>query len=166
MVKTRGLRRHKSQPGSNIPILNIKHSSAERNLVNVVLMTVCAIARSLFIWEWEWRWSWVWLTQLRTVHSMIQRWQKRDWTNDSERFFLANWPTQTELSKQIMKSTTIENNIGIYCSVKFHCPSIKGGEKKDVKLTIKRFTPLNGFAWTLLIMHLTDSTSIYICIDI
>ena len=37
-VKTRGLRSHESQPGNNIPIPNMKRSSAKRNLVNVVLI--------------------------------------------------------------------------------------------------------------------------------
>ena len=87
----------------NNPIPNMKCSSAERNFVLYVvcwLMTVCTIV-------WERGRSWVWLTQLRTVHSMIHCYQKRDWTNertnDSERLFLANWPTQTESRKIIIK---------------------------------------------------------------
>ena len=69
-------------------------------------MTVCTAARSWFVWEWERGRSWFWPTQLSTV---IHRYRKRDWTNahtnDSERFFLANWPMQTKSRKQIMTST-------------------------------------------------------------
>ena len=71
-------------------------SGEERGLGNTIpIPTVFTIAR-----------SWVWLTQLRTVHSMIHRNRKRDWTNnqtnDCERFFLANWPTQTQSRKLII----------------------------------------------------------------
>ena len=87
--------------GNNIPILNMMRSSAEGNLIVTLCVDWRPFAR-LFENEGEE----LSLNQLRTVHSMVDCFRKGDWTNDSERFFLANWPTWTESRKIIMKSIT------------------------------------------------------------
>ena len=62
---------------NNIPIPNMKHSSAERSLVVMLLCWLMTV-------DW-WRGrSWVWLTQLRTVHSMIHLYQKCDWRTNEQ----------------------------------------------------------------------------------
>ena len=82
-VKTGGLRPHQNQPGNDILIPNMKRSSAERNVVNVVLIDERLHHCMIVIHS-----------RLRTreepgppgsaenMHSMIHRYRKRKWTNE------------------------------------------------------------------------------------
>ena len=105
-VKTRGLRRHESQLGNNIPIPNIKRSSAERNLVNVVLIDDWCLHHCTIVICLRMR--------TREELSLTDSAGNHDWTgNVTEQTnkqtiwtILLGKLTRTDSSKQIMKSIT------------------------------------------------------------
>jgi hypothetical protein len=74
----------------------------------------------------------------RAFHDSIHRYRKRNWTNertnDSERFFLANWATRTESRKIIMKSITTEGCMTFWLDL--HCFLFVGVSLTCVRLPV------------------------------